>query len=100
MNSTQTREWTMTVDPEKLRELPYTLTDDQRRLLREGLAGGENLDVDGLISTLNSSENQETLKELAAAAPDAGAGNAGTGNAGTGDAGTTPPITEPPLTRW
>lgn len=91
----------MTVDPEKLRELAYTLTDDQRRLLREGLAGGENLDVDGLIATLNSSGNQETLRELAAAAPDAGPGDAGTGNAGTGNAGTThPPVTEPPLTRW
>ena len=96
----------MALDPEKLRELAYTLSDDQRRLLREGLANGENLDIDSLIATLNSFENQEVLRELAAAASDAGTGDAGTGDAGTGDAGTSdagtghPPIVEPPLTRW
>jgi hypothetical protein len=70
-----------TVDPEKLRELAYTLSDDQKRLLREGLAGGGNLDPDSLRTIFNSSENREILRELAAEDPDAQA-------------------LEPPLTRW
>ncbi|MFI5909503.1 hypothetical protein [Dactylosporangium sp. NPDC051541] len=96
----------MTVNPDKLRELAYTLSDDQRRLLREGLADGGPLDADALVAVLRDAGNHETFKELAA---DAGAGDAGVGDAGTvttdggtGDAGTSHPPTppEPGLTRW
>lgn len=91
----------MTVDPEKLRELAYTLSDDQRRLLREGLGHGENIDPDALIATLSDFGNQEMLKALAV---DAGAGDAGAPvtDAGAGDAGTghPSPPPEPGLTRW
>lgn len=89
----------MTVDSDKLRELADTLTDDQRRLLREGLAGGRDLDPDSLAEILNSYENQAIFRELAATpASDAGAPDGGTTL--PPDGGTTHPPPEPPLTRW
>jgi hypothetical protein len=91
----------MAVDPEKLRELACTLSEDQRRLLREGLAGGENLDPDELGAVFDSLENKEIFRVLAAEAPDGGAPDGGVPDGGTGDGGTAPPTTvEPPLTRW
>lgn len=90
----------MTVDAGKLRELAYSLSEDQRRLLREGLAGGENLDVPSLVAALNSAENQRVLQQLAADSPE----EAGTPDGGTSkakpDGGTRAPKPEPPLTRW
>ena len=99
---------TMNLDPDKLEQLVYTLTDDQKALLRQGLAQGKNLDPETLAAAFNSVENQEMLKKLFADAQDAGAPttvgpDAGTGDAGTGDAGTHPPhppAPDPPLTRW
>ncbi|MFI1767451.1 hypothetical protein ACH41H_36130 [Streptomyces sp. NPDC020800] len=82
----------MTMDADKLRELAYSLSEDQRRLLREGFASGENLDVPSLVATLNSAENQRVLHHLAAELPDGGA-DGGT-DGGTGGS------TEQPLTRW
>ena len=81
----------MTADPQKLQELAYSLSDDQRRLLREGLALDDGADADALIASIQSIENQETFRRLAANAVDGGAPDGGT---------THPPITEPPLTRW
>ncbi len=86
----------MAIDADKLRELAYSLSEDQRRLLREGLAGGENLDVPSLVTTLNSAENQRILRQLAA---DGGA-DGGTPDGGAPDGGTHPTSPEPPLTRW
>jgi hypothetical protein len=98
------------VDFGKLSELAETLTEDQRRLLREGLGGGQDLDPQTLGEALRSFDTEAMfarLEPLSADAPDAGPADAGTGDAGTGDAGTgdaggTPhPVpVEPPLTRW
>lgn len=93
----------MTVDPDKLRELADTLTDDQRKLLHEGLAGGRDLDPDSLTEVFSSYDNQAIFRELAATpASDAGAADGGVGDGGVPEAGTTAPptTTEPPLTRW
>ena len=93
----------MTVDPQKLRELAATLTDDRMQLLREGLAEGRDLDPDALAATLGSEETQAHLRTLAAerTAPTADAEEAAvTADAGTGDAGTSGTKPEPPLTRW
>jgi hypothetical protein len=98
----------MTVRPDKLEELVYSLSEDQKRLLREGLAEGENLDPSKLAETFSSFENQEEFRKLAADAPDAGTGDAGAPDGGTPpttlpDGGTPPshpPPPEPPLTRW
>ncbi|MFB7476055.1 hypothetical protein [Kitasatospora sp. NPDC056184] len=89
----------MAMDADKLRELAYSLSEDQRRLLREGLADGENLDVTSLAATLNSAENQRVLQQLAAESPDGGTSDGGTTDGGTSDGGTGG-STEPPLTRW
>jgi hypothetical protein len=89
------KETSMPIDHDKLRELANTLTEDQRRLLREGLAGGADPDPDELHATLQSFD-RETVHALAAA----DAGDAGAGDAGAGAGGTAPPVTEPPLTRW
>jgi hypothetical protein len=95
----------MALDPEKLQELAYTLSNDQRQLLREGLGQGEDIDPDTLIATLSDLGNQQVLRTLAADAGDAGAGDAGvptTTDAGAGDAGSSHPSPppEPGLTRW
>src|SRR5690242_19928404 len=111
----------MSVDRDKLQALADSLTEDQRRLLREGLAGGDNLDVEALAASLNSAENQRILRSLSedgggdspeaelfadaggldAGGLDAGTGNAGTVDAGTTDAGSSSSVpSEPPLTRW
>ena len=96
----------MSVDPQKLRELAYSLSADQRRLLQEGLAVGGSIDPDSLRATLNSPENQEIFRELAAdvpaaEAPDGGVPDGGVPDGGVPDGGTThPPVVEPPLTRW
>ena len=61
----------MSVDPElptlhqdKLLEFASTLTDDQTRLLREGLAEGDPLDLDSLIRVLTTHENHELFRRL------------------------------------
>ena len=91
----------MTANPEKLRELAYSLSDDQRRLLREGLALGDGADAEALIASIQSVENQDKFRRLVAEAPDGGAPDAGVPDAGTPDSGTGhPPTVEPPLTRW
>jgi hypothetical protein len=102
----------VTVDASKLQELAASLSEDQRRLLKEGLAGGENLDVTTLAATLNSEENQRILSALAtddggeyggvaanvlsADLPDGGTN----GDGGVPNGGTHPAKPEPPLTRW
>jgi hypothetical protein len=48
----------MDIDHDKLRELGQSLTDDQRRLLREGLAGGGELDPKTLAKSLKSLDTQ------------------------------------------
>jgi hypothetical protein len=88
----------MNVDPDKLEQLIYSLTSDQKALLREGLAEGENLNPDKLAATFNSVENQEVLKNLFADAQDGGIPTTSTPDAGT-DAGSHP-SPDPPLTRW
>jgi len=105
------------IDHDKLRELANTLTGDQRRLLREGLAGGKDVDAETLSASLKRFDSElmflklasdsptfEASNERAAAAapPDAGTGDGGTPDGGTPDGGTTPPKPkpEPPLTRW
>lgn len=96
----------MTVDPAKLRELAQSLTDDQTKLLREGLGDGGELDADSLMATLNDYENREIFKSFAAervVAADAGAPDGGVPpDAGTlpPDGGTSHPPHDPPLTRW
>lgn len=93
----------MSLDPDKLEQLVYTLTDDQKALLRQGLAQGKNLDPETLAATFNAVENQEVLKKLFADAQDAGVPTTVGPDAGTGDAGTHPPhppAPDPPLTRW
>jgi hypothetical protein len=111
------------VDHRKLRELANTLTNDQRRLLREGLAGGSDVDPETLGASLRSIDSELMFRLLAAdspdfaesnsrvvaaAPPDAGTGDGGTPDGGvpdggTPDGGTTKPPApkpEPPLTRW
>ena len=105
------------IDHDKLRELAKSLTGDQRRLLREGLAGGKDVDAETLSASLKRFDSElmflklasdsptfEASNERAAAAapPDAGTGDGGTPDGGTSDGGTTPPKPkpEPPLTRW
>jgi hypothetical protein len=55
----------MAIDKNKLKELARTLTDDQRRLLREGLAGGGEIDPKSLAKSLRSL-NTKVLARLAA----------------------------------
>jgi hypothetical protein len=89
------------VDFDKLSELAETLTEDQRRLLREGLAGGKELDPQTLSESLRSFDTEAMfarLEPVSADAPDGGTGDAGTGDAGTGTSHPVP--VEPPLTRW
>jgi hypothetical protein len=103
------------IDHDKLRELADTLTEDQRRLLREGLAGGADVDPVSLTASLKkldsellflklASESSESSvsRTLAEAPPDAGVPDGGTPDGGTPDGGTQPPKPkpEPPLTRW
>lgn len=106
------------VDHDKLRELADTLTEDQRRLLREGLAGGSDLDPTTLSASLRSfdtvlmfrmladdggSFGAPTERALAEAPPDGGVPDGGTPpDGGLPDGGTPPPKPkpEPPLTRW
>jgi hypothetical protein len=97
----------MTVNPERLQELLDSLSQDQKELMRAALANGENLDPEKLASIVNSLENQEEFRKLAAAsapsnagAPDGGSPEAGTPDGGTSDGGTTVVPPEPPLTRW
>jgi hypothetical protein len=54
----------MKVDPEKLKNLIDTLSDDQKQLLREGLANGHNLDPCTLADVFHSVENQRLLSKL------------------------------------
>ena len=55
----------MKVDPEKVKDLIETLSDDQRKLLQEGLANGDNLDPCKLAAVFNSVENQQIFRNLA-----------------------------------
>jgi hypothetical protein len=109
-------EYERMIDHDKLRELADTLTQDQRRLLREGLAGGADIDPESLTASLKrldsellflklatESSESSVSRTLAAAPPDAGVPDGGTGDGGTPDGGTTQPPKpkpEPPLTRW
>jgi len=92
------------IDLDKLNELAETLSEDQRRLLREGLASGKDLDAATLSESLRNFDTEamfSRLSRVSADAPDGGTGDAGTVDAGTGDAGTSHPTpSEPPLTRW
>jgi hypothetical protein len=93
----------MTVDPDKLRKFAATLTDDQTRLLREGLAEGGDLDPDALAATFASYENQGIFRAVAAertvAAADAGAPDGGAGDGGTSHP-PHPPTPDLPVTSW
>jgi hypothetical protein len=55
----------MSIDHDKLSELAKTLTDDQRRLLREGLAGGDEPDPESLAESLRSVDTRAVLERLA-----------------------------------
>lgn len=101
----------MSIDHEKLAELAQTLTDDQRRLLREGLGTGESVDAEGLSAALRSFDSEVMLERLSVSAhdvpvvvdagPDGGVpsgGDAGAPNGGGQHPTPVPP--EPPLTRW
>jgi hypothetical protein len=103
----------MSIDHEKLAELAQTLTDDQRRLLREGLGTGENVDAEGLGAALRSFDSEAMFERLAVSAhdvpvtvdagPDGGAPGTGTPDGGLPNGGgqhPTPVPPEPPLTRW
>jgi hypothetical protein len=59
----------MAIDKDKLKELARTLTDDQRRLLREGLAGGGVIDPKSLAKSLRSLDTKAVLARLAADSP-------------------------------
>jgi len=59
----------MGIDNDKLHELAKTLTDDQRRLLREGLAGGGAVDPKSLAKSLQSVDTEAVLGRLAADSP-------------------------------
>ena len=59
----------MGIDNDKLHELAKTLTDDQRRLLREGLAGGGAVDPKSLAKSLQSVDTEALLGRLAADSP-------------------------------
>lgn len=56
----------MAIDKKKLEELARTLTDDQRRLLREGLAGGGEIDPKSLAKSLRTLNTKAVLARLAA----------------------------------
>jgi hypothetical protein len=56
----------MDIDTKKLSELAKTLTDDQRRLLREGLAGGGELDPQTLAASLRALDTKAIFERLAA----------------------------------
>jgi hypothetical protein len=57
------------IDEDKLKELARTLTDDQRRLLREGLAGGGEIDPKSLAKSLRSLDTKAVLARLGPAVP-------------------------------
>jgi hypothetical protein len=59
----------MGIDNDKLHELAKTLTDDQRRLLREGLAGGGAVDPKSLAKSLQSVDTEAVFGLLAADSP-------------------------------
>lgn len=54
----------MEIDNKKLNELAKTLTEDQRRLLREGLAGGGELDPETLAKSLHSFDTKAMFAQL------------------------------------
>jgi hypothetical protein len=109
------------IDHNKLRELADTLTEDQRQLLREGLAGGADVDAETLAASLKRLDSELMFLKLAtesrgsdkptaaaAAAAGTGAGDFGVGDTGieagfSGSGKPKPkpkPKPEPPLTRW
>ncbi len=96
----------MPIDHEKLLELAQTLTDDQRRLLREGLGTGEYVDPAGRSAALRSFDSEAMFERLASASAngviaDAGIPDGGVPDGGAPDAGGSHPVPpEPPLTRW
>jgi hypothetical protein len=59
----------MDIDIKKLTELAKTLTDDQRRLLHEGLAGGEELNPQTLAASLRALDTNAVFERLAADSP-------------------------------
>ncbi len=97
----------MSIDHDKLLELAQTLTDDQRRLLREGLGTGEYVDPEGLSEALRSFDSEAMFERLVSAdavdvfvvadTPDGGVPDGGVPDGGTQPVPVPP---EPPLTRW
>lgn len=56
----------MDIDRDRLDELAKSLTEDQRQLLREGLAGGGDLDPDTLAESLRSFDTEAMFERLGA----------------------------------
>jgi hypothetical protein len=83
------------IDHDKLRELADTLTEDQRRLLREGLAGGEDVDPETLTASLKRLDSELMFLKLATELP--GLERAKERVHPLGPEKAKP---EPPLTRW
>ena len=59
----------MDIDNDKLNQLAQTLTDDQRRLLREGLAGGGEVNPKSLAKSIRSLDTEAVFELLAADSP-------------------------------
>jgi hypothetical protein len=68
--TTTTWEHQQMIDHDKLSELANTLTEDQRRLLREGLAGGADVDPATLTSSLKRLDSDLLFLERATEARD------------------------------
>jgi hypothetical protein len=83
------------IDHDKLRDLANTLTDDQRRLLREGLAGGADVDPQTLAESLKQLDADLMLLKLVTERPDFDKAKERVHPIGPNVA--TP---DPPLTRW
>ena len=83
------------VDHDKLRELADTLTDDQRRLLREGLAQGADVDPAVLTASLKRLDSELMFLKLASEFP-----GPEVPKEKVPPIGPRPGMAEPPLTRW
>ncbi len=59
----------MDIDRDKLSALARSLTDDQRKLLREGLSGGGDLDPETLAESLRSFDTRAMFERLADTSP-------------------------------
>ncbi len=64
----------MEIDSDKLSALAKTLTDDQRRLLAEGLGGGDDLDPTTVAEALRAVDVGAVIERVSAAGPRLDAG--------------------------